>query len=110
MLHQDHPSIAEELLTADGDLGMYGKVFVQWLAAVRAEAAVLSGSSRASAAVEAAQRDCAGNPMAAAIATRAAVLLGVDAARLESIADTFGRNGAPYQRDRTLALAAARTR
>ena len=42
LLHLDRPGEAFDVITADGDRGLFGLVFSQWTAAVSAEAAVLA--------------------------------------------------------------------
>jgi hypothetical protein len=102
-LHEDHPGAAYALLTAapNAQAGMHFSTFRQWLSAVTAEAAVLAGAGDADARVREAGETCAGNPVAGAIARRAAALAAYDRRELAAVADEFDGIGAPYQRWRT---------
>ena len=84
-------------------------IWLHWHLALRAEAAVLAGHSDASHQVTAARPIVAGNPVATAIVDRAAALLDGDYERVRATAPAFESAGCPYQRARTLILAAGDT-
>ena len=71
LLHGDHPQEAYDVLTVDGERGLYGAVFHQWTAAVTAQAAVLAGIPDAGERIQRAARACSGNPAATTILNRA---------------------------------------
>ena len=103
-LHDDDPSAAfQALVDADSDT-LYAWVFRQWIAAVRAEAAVLAGASDARALVRLASEVTAGNPIAAGIAARAAALDRGEKDACIRLAEAFDRSGSPYQAERTRVL------
>ena len=105
LLHEGRPEQGFDVLTAPGDRGMFGRVFAQWATALTAEAAVLAGRDDAPGWVERATAATAGNPIAAALARRAAALLTGDRAGLGPIAAAFEAAGTPYQAERTRILA-----
>jgi hypothetical protein len=103
-LHDDEPSAAFEAL-AEADSGtLYAWVFRQWIAAVRAEAAVLARMPDVDALVERASEVATGNPIASVIAARAAALRQGDTEALLPLADAFDLSGARYQAQRTRLL------
>ena len=71
LLDQDRPDEAFDVLTCDGDRGLYGAVFHQWTAALTAEAAVRCGRGDADRWIAAAEQATVGNPVASAILRRA---------------------------------------
>ena len=79
-------------------------VFRQWIAAVRAEAAVLARASDARVLIEVATDVAAGNPVASAIAARAAALERGDRSACAGLAEAFDGCGATYQAERTRVL------
>ncbi|MEO3796990.1 LuxR C-terminal-related transcriptional regulator [Nonomuraea sp. B10E15] len=80
-------------------------IWHHWYVALRAEAAVLAGSSGAGAAVTEARTVVAGNPVATALVERAQALLDSDQERLLATADALDAAGCRYQSARTLVLA-----
>jgi len=81
-------------------------IWLHWHTALRAEAAVLAGHPDARHHVTAARPIVAGNAIATAVVDRAAALLDGDHERLLATAPAFETAGCPYQRARTLILAA----
>jgi hypothetical protein len=79
--------------------------WLHWYVALRAEAAVLAGSSDARNRVAEARTTVAGNPIAEAIVERADALLDNDQKRLLATAAAFDAAGCHYQSARTLVLA-----
>jgi hypothetical protein len=107
-LHEGDPSAAlEALAEADGD-SLYAWVFRQWIAAVRAEAAVLARSVDAGALIRLASDVAAGNPIASGIAARAAALERGDRDGCMRLAEAFGRAGSTYQAERSRLLCSRR--
>lgn len=84
-------------------------IWLHWHLALRAEAAALAGHPDASHHVTGGRAIVAGNPVATAIIDRAAALLDGDRERLLETAPAFESAGCPYQRARTLILAAGDT-
>ena len=109
LLHDDQPADAFTVLIAEGDRGLYGAVFRQWTAAATAEAAVLAARDDADSWLGAAAQSSAGNPIASAIAMRAAALRASDAVRLATVIDAFEQAGTSYQAGRTRRLLAQLT-
>jgi predicted ATPase len=103
-LHDDQPSAAVEALAGADSGTLYAWVFRQWIAAVRAEAAVLAGAPDAGALVGIASEVTAGNPIASGIAARAAALVAGDAHGCMELAEAFDRCGTAYQAERTRML------
>ena len=83
------------------------RLWHQWTAALRAEAAVLARTPDAARLVVEAEATADGNPVAIALTQRAGALLRGDADGVLGTAAAFGQAGYPYQQPRTLALAAA---
>jgi predicted ATPase/DNA-binding CsgD family transcriptional regulator len=103
-LHDDEPLAAfEALAEADGD-SLYAWVFRQWIAAVRAEAAVLARTPGVRGLVQVASEVTAGNPIASGITARAAALDRGDQDAFVPLAEAFDRSGAAYQAQRTRVL------
>ncbi|MDT4996413.1 MAG: hypothetical protein QOD45_481, partial [Pseudonocardiales bacterium] len=109
LLHDGQPADAFMVLIAEGDRGLYGAVFRQWTAAATAEAAVLAARHDADSWLDAAAQSSAGNPIATAIAARAAALRASDAVRLATVIDGFEQAGTSYQAGRTRRLLAPLT-
>lgn len=80
-------------------------MWVQWYAALRAEAAVISGNPRADELVNRAREITAGNPIGSAIVDRADALARGDRTGVRAVATVFDAVGCPYQAARTLVLA-----
>ncbi|MFI6630652.1 LuxR C-terminal-related transcriptional regulator [Nonomuraea fuscirosea] len=80
-------------------------IWLHWYVALRAEAAVLTGSPDARARLAEAGNLVEGNPVAAAIVRRAEAVLDNDGEALVATADAFAAVGCPYQSARTLVLA-----
>ena len=76
-----------------------------WYAALWAEAAVLSGAPDAASRIGRARLSAAGNPVALAIADRAAALVSGDRDGLLAAAQRLSAAGCRYQHARTLVLA-----
>jgi predicted ATPase/DNA-binding CsgD family transcriptional regulator len=104
LLHHGQPEQALKLLTAGaaGQSTLFPRLCHQWTAALRAEAAVLSGHPGAP---QHATHTAGQNQIATALTRRAAALLAGDRAALLTTAAAFGHAGYPYQRARTLILA-----
>jgi predicted ATPase/DNA-binding CsgD family transcriptional regulator len=83
------------------------RLWHQWMAALRAEAAVLARSPDAAALITRAQSAAGRNPVAAALTRRAGALLRGDAGAVLATAAAFAQAGYPYQQARALALGAA---
>ncbi len=107
LLHQQRPAAAfGRLDLAPETLGrFFGQLFHQWIAALRAEAAVLAGQADAATHLERAAAVVADNPIATAVLHRAQALLAADRAALAAVAAEFAAAASPYQQARTLALA-----
>ncbi|UJW28528.1 LuxR C-terminal-related transcriptional regulator [Saccharothrix sp. AJ9571] len=105
LLHADRPDQAARLLaTGPADLhGWYTAIWRPWYAALRAEAAVLSGSPDAQQRWDEARRWVTGNPIATALLERAAALAAGDRERIRRVAE--GLTACRYQWARTLVLA-----
>ncbi|GAA4698454.1 hypothetical protein GCM10023263_39680 [Phytohabitans rumicis] len=79
-------------------------VWLHWYAALRAEAAALTGTPDARHRIAAARSIVAGNPIAGALVERAAALLDGDQDRMLAAAAAFDAAGCRYQWARTLVL------
>jgi predicted ATPase/DNA-binding CsgD family transcriptional regulator len=106
LLHRDQPGRALERLAAEPESlrRWVNGMWVQWYSALRAEAAVLSGSPRADELVGRAREIAAGNPICSAIGDRAAALASGDLTSARAVASRFDQAGCPYQAARTLVL------
>ena len=109
LLDRGEAHAALDLLAAAtaGDSSWRTRLWHQWMAALRAEAAVLARTPDAARLVAEAEAAADRNPVAIALARRAGALLRGDADGVLGTAAAFGRAGYPYQQARTLALAAA---
>jgi predicted ATPase/DNA-binding CsgD family transcriptional regulator len=107
LLHRGQPHAALDLLTADvaGRRWWNRQLWHQWIAALRAEAAVLAGTPGAAGHITQAQAAAGRNPIAIALTQRAEALLRGDRVALLATAAAFTRASYPYQRARTLILA-----
>jgi predicted ATPase/DNA-binding CsgD family transcriptional regulator len=111
LLHCGEAPLALERLCSETDEPnkWLSWMWLHWHVALRAEAAVLAGHSRANQHLAAARPVVTGNPIATAILDRAAALLDGDPRRLLAFAAVFEASGCPYQRARTLILAGGDT-
>ena len=109
LLDRGEAHAALDLLTAAPADGSSWRVRLwhQWTAALRAEAAVLARIPDAAGLVAEAKSAAGCNPVATALARRAGALLRGDADGILGTAAAFAYAGYPYQQARTLALAAA---
>jgi hypothetical protein len=107
LLDRQQPLAALEALASPGPRGLFGFVFGQWSTALLGEAAVLARHRRTDELLQAAHEERVGNPVAAAITSRAAAVRAGDVPVLLSVAEDFLRAGTTYQQMRTLALADA---
>ena len=107
LLHRGRPAEAAALLqTPPEEFRTWFTVrWRPWYAALRAEAAVLSGQAGAAAVVAAARATAADNPIAAAVVDRAAALAAGDRPRLLAAAAALEPTGCRYQWARTLVFA-----
>jgi predicted ATPase/DNA-binding CsgD family transcriptional regulator len=107
LLHRDQPAAALDRLAAEPeDLRQWiSGLWRQWYAALKAEAAVLTGQSEAADRLEHARTIVIGNPIAAAITERAAALLTGDRDAVLATADALSAAACPYQQARSLVLA-----
>ena len=107
LLHRDRPGPALERLAAEPESlrRWVNGMWVQWYSALRAEAAVLSGDSRAGELLTKAADRAAGNPIAQAIVARAEALSRGNADDVRAVAAAFDEAGCLYQAARTLVLA-----
>jgi predicted ATPase/DNA-binding CsgD family transcriptional regulator len=107
MLHQGHAGHARERLAPEpSEVWQWVTwTWLHWYVALRAEAAVLAGSSDAPNRVAEARTTVAGNPIAGAIVERAEALLDDDQKRLLATTAAFDAAGCRYQSARTLILA-----
>jgi predicted ATPase/DNA-binding CsgD family transcriptional regulator len=107
LLHHGQPDAAMDLLGAaeGGDRFWHVLLWHQWIAALRAEAAVLAHDSDAARYLAQAKASAGRNPIAAALTQRAEALLRPDRGALLAAAAAFERASYPYQRTRTLILA-----
>jgi hypothetical protein len=96
-LHEGRPEAASDALAEADSGGLFARVFGPWIAAARAEAAVLARSPDAPALLAAAVAATRGNRVAAAMTARAAALHRDDRAALAPLADALQRAGAAYQ-------------
>ncbi|HMI25148.1 MAG TPA: hypothetical protein VK594_11740, partial [Streptosporangiaceae bacterium] len=95
------------LTTSTGGASWRTRLWHQWTATLRAEAAVLARIPDAAGLVAEAKSAAGRNPVATALARRAGALLRGDADGVLGTAAAFAHAGYPYQQARTLALAAA---
>ena len=109
LLDRGEAHVALDLLATAtaGDSSWRTRLWHQWMAALRAEAAVLARIPDAAGLVAQAEVAAGRNPVAAALARRAAALFRGDADGVLGTAAAFARARYPYQQARTLALAAA---
>jgi hypothetical protein len=109
LLDRGAADAALDLLTAPaaGSLSWRTRLWHQWMAALRAEAAVLARTPDATRRVAEAEAAGDRNPVAIALTRRAGALFRGDADGVLGTAAAFGQAGYPYQQARTLALAAA---
>jgi predicted ATPase/DNA-binding CsgD family transcriptional regulator len=107
LLHRDRPDAALAVLDRQdgGHPPWHGQLLHQWRAALAAEAAVLAAAPDAPRRCAAAERTCAGNPVAAALTRRACTVAASDTPDLVALAAHLSDAGAPYQAARTLILA-----
>jgi len=109
LLDRGEAHAALDLLTAAPAAGASWRtrLWHQWMAALRAEAAVLVRTPDATSLVAEAEAAADRNPVATALTRRAGALLRGDADGVLGAAAAFAQAGYPYQQARTLALAAA---
>jgi hypothetical protein len=110
-LHRGDLPEAERRLAADlDDPAVFGDwnsgQWRPWYAALWAEAAVLVGHAAAEERIRRSGHAARDNPIATAIVERAAAIAARDHARLVRFAANFAQLGCPYQRARTVELAA----
>jgi hypothetical protein len=110
-LHRDDPAGAMRRLAVDiDDPGLFRSMasweYRPWYAALWAEAAVLGHDPDAGVRVERSRHAARDNPIATAIAERAAAITTGDRERLVRLAVTFAQLGCPYQQARTGRIAA----
>ncbi|WP_170225575.1 AfsR/SARP family transcriptional regulator [Pseudonocardia cypriaca] len=107
LLHRGHPAEAAALLrTPPEEFRTWFTVrWRPWYAALRAEAAVLSGQAGAAAVIAVARVTAADNPVAAAVVDRAAALAEGDRPGLLAAAAALEPTGCRYQWARTLVFA-----
>jgi len=107
LLHRGQPDAALDLLSpaGDGSRSWHLLLWHQWIAALRAEAAVLTRDPSAARYLAQAKASADGNPIAGALTQRAEALLRADHAGLLAAAAAFARASYPYQQARTLILA-----
>jgi predicted ATPase/DNA-binding CsgD family transcriptional regulator len=107
LLHRGQPDAAMNLLGAAEGGGRFWHALLwhQWIAALRAEAAVLAHDPGAALHLAQAKASAGRNPIAAALTQRAEALLRADRGALLAAAAAFERASYPYQRARTLILA-----
>ncbi len=107
LLHRGQPDAALDLLGAAEGGGRFWHVLLwhQWIAALRAEAAVLAHDPGAARHLAQAKASAGRNPIAAALTQRAEALLRADRGALLAVAAAFERASYPYQQARTLILA-----
>jgi hypothetical protein len=112
LLDQNMAAAAYDLLTTTEQTRrvFLELLFQQWIAALAAEASVLAGRPDARTRVEHAEQVSNANPMATTLSRRARALLDGDQQALHDAARSFEEQGAPYQRERTLALAVSTVR
>jgi hypothetical protein len=90
---------------ADPEPSWYARLFVQWTAALTAEAAILANSADAPDTIRRADQSTIGNHIAQAIVDRASAINSNDPPAFARIAKTFEAAGCPYQAQRTIRLA-----
>ena len=107
-LHRGQPHEAMRLLAGAGESrSLWSRqLWHQWMAALRAEAAVLARDPGAERHLTAARAAADRNPVALALSRRAEALARGDRAAVLAAAGAFARAGYPYQESRTLLLAA----
>ncbi|TWF81680.1 putative ATPase [Pseudonocardia hierapolitana] len=107
LLHRGRPAEAAALLRIPPEefRTWFTVRWRPWYAALRAEAAVLSGQAGAAAVVATARAAAADNPVAAAVVDRAAALAAGDRPGLLAAAAALEPTGCRYQWARTLVLA-----
>jgi hypothetical protein len=108
LLHRGQPQEASRLLAGAGDDrgGWSRQLWRQWIAALRAEAAVLAREPGADRHLAAARAAADRNPVALALTQRAEALARGDRAAALAAAAAFAQAGYPYQESRTLLLTA----
>jgi predicted ATPase len=104
LLHHGQAHHALRLLTTQPRSGWRHRTYHQWLTALTAEAAVLTGHPDTGNRLTYASRTAGTNPIAAAIIDRAHALAAADTAALHTAAEAFLNAGCPYQHARTLIL------
>jgi hypothetical protein len=107
LLHRGRPDAAVDLLSAGegGSQFWHFALWHQWITALRAEAAVLTGDPGAARHLAQAKASADRNPIAAALTQRAEALLRADRAALLAAAVAFEHASYPYQQARTFILA-----
>jgi hypothetical protein len=107
LLHRgQHGQALDRLTDEPEDLRRWmSGLWRQWFAALKAEAAVLTGRSDAGERLDRARYIAVGNPIATAIVDRADALLTGNYIRLLAAAAAFDAAACPYQQARTLVLA-----
>jgi hypothetical protein len=106
-LHRGQPAAALDRLAGEPeDLRRWiSGLWRQWFAALKAEAAVLTGQSDAGERLDQARLIAVGNPIATAIVDRAEALLNANQDAVRATAAAFADAGCPYQQARSLVLA-----
>ena len=106
-LHRGQPQEAMRLLAGAGESrSLWSRqLWHQWMAALRAEAAVLARDPGADGHLAAARDAASRNPVALALTQRAEALARGDPAAVRATAAAFAQAGYPYQASRTLVLA-----
>ncbi|MDT4997135.1 MAG: hypothetical protein QOD45_1203, partial [Pseudonocardiales bacterium] len=103
LLHHGHPARAARLLERrDAEGGWYQCLLSWWRAALRAEAAVLSGASDADAQLDEAAATCANSEVLTLVVRRAQAL--AHGTTLDGLAEDLDRLDVPYQAQRTRLL------
>ncbi|WP_240197221.1 hypothetical protein [Nonomuraea lactucae] len=107
LLHRGQaPQALERLAPEPGEVWQWVTwIWLHWYVALRAEAAVLAGSSDAGDRLAEARTVVAGNPVATAMVERAQALLDNDQERLLATVNAFDTAGCRYQSARTRMLA-----
>jgi predicted ATPase/DNA-binding CsgD family transcriptional regulator len=111
-LHRGQPAAALGRLTGEPeDLRRWiSGLWRQWYAALKAEAAVLTGRSDARKRIDQARTISTGNPIATAIVDRADALLNDNRDALLATAAALAAAACPYQQARSLVLAGGKER
>jgi predicted ATPase/DNA-binding CsgD family transcriptional regulator len=106
-LHRGDPAAALEGMNREPEQlrEWFSGLWIQWYAALWAEASILAGHPGAGARLARARFLTAGNPVASALADRAEALAAGDLDRLPTVAAALDAAGCLYQSARTLALA-----